>query len=96
MNYRMVVFVLGRIFVVEAAMMLLPMVCSAIYGEWYMLPAFLLPGYSPAPPRNILPNSSARPDAPVSSGSRPNRLTSLAASSTLIPEPRRTVSADMS
>ena len=43
MNYRMVVFVLGRIFLVEAAMMLLPMVCSAIYGEWYMLPAFLLP-----------------------------------------------------
>ena len=43
MNYRMVVFVLGRIFLVEAAMMLLPMACSAIYGEWYMLPAFLLP-----------------------------------------------------
>ena len=43
MNYRMVVFVLGRIFLVEAAMMLLPMVCSALYGEWYMLPAFLLP-----------------------------------------------------
>ena len=43
MNYRMVVFVLGRIFLVEAAMMLLPMVCSAIYGEWYMLPTFLLP-----------------------------------------------------
>ena len=43
MNYRMVVFVLGRIFLVEAAMLLLPMVCSAIYGEWYMLPAFLLP-----------------------------------------------------
>ena len=43
MNYRMVVFVLGRIFLVEAAMMLLPMLCSAIYGEWYMLPAFLLP-----------------------------------------------------
>ena len=45
MNYRMVVFVLGRIFLVEAAMMLLPMVCSAIYGEWYMLPAFLLPAF---------------------------------------------------
>ena len=43
MNYRMVVFVLGRIFLVEAAMLLLPMICSAIYGEWYMLPAFLLP-----------------------------------------------------
>ena len=43
MNYKMVAFVLGRIFLVEAAMMLLPMVCSAIYGEWYMLPAFLLP-----------------------------------------------------
>ena len=43
MNYRMVVFVLGRIFLVEAAMLLLPMLCSAIYGEWYMLPAFLLP-----------------------------------------------------
>ena len=43
MNYRMVVFVLGRIFLVEAAMLLLPMACSAIYGEWYMLPAFLLP-----------------------------------------------------
>ena len=43
MNYRMVVFVLGRIFLVEAAMLLLPMTCSAIYGEWYMLPAFLLP-----------------------------------------------------
>ena len=43
MNYRMVVFVLGRIFLVEAAMLLLPMLCSAIYGEWYMLSAFLLP-----------------------------------------------------
>ena len=34
MNYKMVGFVLGRIFLIEVALMLLPMVCSAIYGVW--------------------------------------------------------------
>ena len=43
MNYKMVVFVLGRIFCIEAVLMLFPMLCAACYGEWYLLPAFLLP-----------------------------------------------------
>ena len=34
MNYKMVGFVLGRIFLIEAALMLFPMGCAAIYGEW--------------------------------------------------------------
>ena len=43
MNYKMVAFVLGRIFCIEAVLMLFPMLCAACYGEWYLLPAFLLP-----------------------------------------------------
>ena len=43
MNYRMVAFVLGRIFAVEAGLMLFPLICAMLYGEWYLLPAFLLP-----------------------------------------------------
>ena len=43
MNYRMVAFVLGRIFAVEAGLMLFPLLCAMLYGEWYLLPAFLLP-----------------------------------------------------
>ncbi len=43
MNYKMVVFVLGRIFAIEAVLMVFPMICAACYGEWYLLPAFLLP-----------------------------------------------------
>ena len=43
MNYKMVAFVLGRIFFLEALLMVFPTICSAIYGEWYMLPAFLIP-----------------------------------------------------
>ncbi len=43
MNYRMVAFVLGRIFCIEAVLMLFPMICAACFGEWYLLPAFLLP-----------------------------------------------------
>ena len=43
MNYRMVAFVLGRIFAVEAVLMLFPLICAMLYGEWYLLPAFLLP-----------------------------------------------------
>ena len=43
MNYRMVAFVLGRIFAIEAVLMLFPMICAACFGEWYLLPAFLLP-----------------------------------------------------
>ena len=39
----MVSFVLGRIFCIEAVLMLFPMLCAACYGEWYLLPAFLLP-----------------------------------------------------
>ena len=41
MNYKMVGFVLGRIFLIEAALMLFPMGCAAIYGEWASIPAFL-------------------------------------------------------
>ena len=43
MNYKMVAFVLGRIFCIEAVLMLFPMLCAACYGEWYLLPAFLVP-----------------------------------------------------
>ena len=43
MNYRMVAFVLGRIFAIEAGLMLFPLICAMLYGEWYLLPAFLLP-----------------------------------------------------
>lgn len=43
MNYRMVTFVLGRIFGIEAVLMAFPLICDMLYGEWYLLPAFLLP-----------------------------------------------------
>ena len=43
MNYRMVAFVLGRIFAIEAVLMLFPLICAMLYDEWYLLPAFLLP-----------------------------------------------------
>ena len=43
MNYRMVAFVLGRIFAIEACLMLFPLICAMLYDEWYLLPAFLLP-----------------------------------------------------
>ena len=39
MNYRMVAFVLGRIFAIEACLMLFPLICAMLYGEWYLLPA---------------------------------------------------------
>ncbi len=40
MNYKMVGFVLGRIFLIEAALMLFPMGCAAIYGEWSVVLSF--------------------------------------------------------
>ena len=43
MNYKMVGFVLGRIFLIEAVLMLFPMGCAAIYGEWNIILAFLWP-----------------------------------------------------
>ena len=43
MNYKMVGFVLGRIFWIEAVLMLCPMACSALYGEWNIVLAFLWP-----------------------------------------------------
>ena len=43
MNYRMVTFVLGRIFLIEAVLMLCPMLCSALYGEWGIVLAFWWP-----------------------------------------------------
>ena len=43
MNYKMVGFVLGRIFLIEAALMLFPMGCAAIYGEWSVALSFLWP-----------------------------------------------------
>lgn len=43
MNYKMVGFVLGRIFWIEAVLMLCPMACSALYGEWDIVVAFLWP-----------------------------------------------------
>ena len=43
MNYRMLGYVLGRIFMVEAALMLLPVAVALIYGETGRLAAFLIP-----------------------------------------------------
>lgn len=43
MNYKMVGFVLGRIFLIEAVLMLFPMGCAAIYDEWNIILAFLWP-----------------------------------------------------
>ncbi len=43
MNFKMVGFVLGRIFLIEAVLMLCPTVCSALYGEWNIVLAFLWP-----------------------------------------------------
>ena len=43
MNYRMLGYVLGRIFMVEAALMLLPVAVALIYGETGRLVAFLIP-----------------------------------------------------
>ena len=42
MNYRRIGFVLGRILLAEAALMLLPLLVTLLYGE-STLPAFLLP-----------------------------------------------------
>ena len=49
MNYRMVLFVLGRILTVEAVLMLLPLLCSVIYGENpfpFIIPMVILLGLS--------------------------------------------------
>ena len=37
MNYRMLGYVLGRIFMVEAALLLPPSIVAVIYGEWSCL-----------------------------------------------------------
>ena len=42
MNYRMVLYVLGRIFLVEAGLLLIPLGCALLYGEDTLL-AFLIP-----------------------------------------------------
>lgn len=43
MNYKMVGFVLGRIFWVEAVLMICPMLCAALYGETDIVLAFVAP-----------------------------------------------------
>ena len=43
MNYKMVGFVLGRIFFIEAVLMLCPALCAALYGEWNVVLAFVWP-----------------------------------------------------
>ena len=47
MNYRMLGYVLGRIFMVEAALLLPPSIVAVIYGEWSCLFAFVV---TAAPP----------------------------------------------
>ena len=42
MNYRMLGYVLGRIFMVEAALLLPPAIVAVIYGEWSCLFAFVV------------------------------------------------------
>jgi len=43
MNFRMIGYILGRLLVVEGLLMALPLIVSAIYGEYEMLMAFLIP-----------------------------------------------------
>ncbi len=59
MNYRMVLFVLGRILGVEAVLMMLPLICSLIYKENilpFMIPIVILFGisllFTAKPPKN--------------------------------------------
>ena len=42
MNRRMVFYLLGKILILEAALMSLPLICSAIYGEKKSLLAFAI------------------------------------------------------
>ena len=42
MNYRMLGYVLGRIFMVEAALLLPPSIVAVIHGEWSCLFAFVV------------------------------------------------------
>ena len=43
MNYKMVGFVLGRIFLIEAASCSFPWAAPPIYGEWSVVLSFLWP-----------------------------------------------------
>ena len=46
MNYRMVLYVLGRIFLVEAALLVIPLACALLYGEntwlYFLIPIAVL------------------------------------------------------
>ena len=44
MNYRMVLYVLGRIFLVEAALLVIPLACALLYGTIDALPQVVLSG----------------------------------------------------
>ena len=50
MNYRMLGYVLGRIFMVEAALLLPPSIVAVIYGEWSCLFAFVVTAVGLAAP----------------------------------------------
>ena len=43
MNIKMIRYIIGRLLLVESALMLLPLAVSLIYGEFKQLPAFLIP-----------------------------------------------------
>ena len=43
MNFKMLRYIIGQLLLAEAALMLLPLVTSLIYGEFEMLSAFLIP-----------------------------------------------------
>ena len=43
MNIKMIRYIMGRLMIVESALMLLPLIVSLIYGEFAQLHAFLIP-----------------------------------------------------
>ena len=43
MNIKMIRYIMGRLMIVESALMLLPLVVSLIYGEFAQLHAFIIP-----------------------------------------------------
>ena len=54
MNYRMLGYVLGRIFMVEAALLLPPSIVAVIHGEWSCLFAFVVTAGGGAGPGLVL------------------------------------------
>ncbi len=43
MNFKMLRYIIGQLMIVEGGLMLLPLICSLLYGEYGRLSAFLIP-----------------------------------------------------